>query len=95
MGSTETTLYTLAIYTSAVRVKKTRFVLICALIADFVRNAYFCRFLSFFVVEFFLTFLYIRSIIKLVIKFKLIFVNLGFLLLNYIYFQAKPHLFAI
>jgi len=36
MGSTETTLYTIAIYTSAVRIKNTRFVLIAALLADFV-----------------------------------------------------------
>ena len=36
MGSTETTLYTIAIYTSIVRVKKTRFVLTAALIADIV-----------------------------------------------------------
>lgn len=36
MGSTETTLYTIALYTSAVKVKKTRFVLIAALLADFV-----------------------------------------------------------
>lgn len=36
MGSTETTLYTIAVYTGAVRIKKTRFVLIAALIADFV-----------------------------------------------------------
>ena len=34
MGSTETTLYTIAIYTSAVRIKKTRFVLTAALAAD-------------------------------------------------------------
>ena len=34
MGSTETTLYTIAIYTSAVGVKKTRFVLYAALAAD-------------------------------------------------------------
>lgn len=34
MGSTETTLYTIAIYTSCVKIKKTRFVLIAALIAD-------------------------------------------------------------
>ena len=34
MGSTETTLYTIALYTSAVKVKKIRFVLIAALIAD-------------------------------------------------------------
>lgn len=36
MGSTETTLYTIALYTSAVRIKKTRFVLYAALLADFV-----------------------------------------------------------
>ena len=36
MGSTETTLYTIAIYTSCVKIKKTRFVLIAALTADIV-----------------------------------------------------------
>ena len=36
MGSTETTLYTIAIYTSAIKIKKTRFVLIAALLADFI-----------------------------------------------------------
>ena len=36
MGSTETTLYTIAIYTSAIRIRKARFVLIAALAADFV-----------------------------------------------------------
>ena len=36
MGSTETTLYTIAIYTSSIRIKKCRFVLIAALLADFV-----------------------------------------------------------
>ena len=36
MGSTETTLYTIALYTSAIRIKKTRFVLIAALLADFI-----------------------------------------------------------
>lgn len=34
MGSTETTLYTIALYTSAVKIKKTRFVLAAALLAD-------------------------------------------------------------
>lgn len=34
MGSTETTLYTIAIYTSVVGIKKTRFVLVAALIGD-------------------------------------------------------------
>jgi len=56
MGSTETTLYTIAIYTSAVSIKKIRFVLVCAIIADIVRNAYICRLLSCFVIVFFLTF---------------------------------------
>lgn len=36
MGSTETTFYTIAIYTSVIGVKKTRFVLAAALIADVV-----------------------------------------------------------
>ena len=36
MGSTETTLYTIAIYTSCVKIKKTRGILIAALIADFI-----------------------------------------------------------
>ena len=36
MGSTETTLYTIALYTSAVKIKKIRFVLVAALLADFV-----------------------------------------------------------
>ena len=34
MGSTETTLYTIALYTSAIGVKKIRFVLAAALLAD-------------------------------------------------------------
>lgn len=36
MGSTETTLYTIAVYTSSVKIKKTRFVLLATLTADFV-----------------------------------------------------------
>lgn len=56
MGSTETTLYTIAIYTSCVKIKKIRFVLFAALIADIIRNDFVCHFLSLFVVEFFLTF---------------------------------------
>lgn len=36
MGSTETTLYTIAVYTSVVGIKKIRFVLIAALIGDLV-----------------------------------------------------------
>ena len=34
MGSTETTFYTIAIYTSCVGIKKTRFILVAALLAD-------------------------------------------------------------
>lgn len=34
MGSTETTFYTIAIYTSCIKVKKIRFVLVAALLAD-------------------------------------------------------------
>lgn len=34
MGSTETTLYTIAVYTSSVGIKKTRFVLLASLAAD-------------------------------------------------------------
>lgn len=36
MGSTETTLYTIAIYTSCVKIKKTRYILLAALAADIV-----------------------------------------------------------
>lgn len=49
MGSTETTLYTIAVYTSCIKVKKTRFVLIASLIADVVgilTSVIVCRFLS-------------------------------------------------
>ena len=49
MGSTETTVYTIAVYTSSVGIKKTRFVLWAALIADFVgivTSIIICRFLS-------------------------------------------------
>ena len=34
MGATETTIYTIAIYTSALKIKKIRFVLVASLIAD-------------------------------------------------------------
>lgn len=34
MGSTETTFYTIAIYTSCIKIKKTRFILLAALTAD-------------------------------------------------------------
>ena len=49
MGATETTLYTIAVYSSSVKIKKTRFVLIAALTADIVRiitSIIVCRFLS-------------------------------------------------
>lgn len=36
MGATETTLYTIAVYSASVGIKKTRFVLIASLAADFV-----------------------------------------------------------
>ena len=36
MGSTETTLYTIAIYTSCVKIKKMRFILIASLCSDIV-----------------------------------------------------------
>lgn len=39
MGATETTLYTIAVYTGVVKIKKTRFVLWAALIADVVGMA--------------------------------------------------------
>lgn len=49
MGSTETTLYTIAIYTSCIKVKKTRFILLAALAADIVgifTSVIVCRILS-------------------------------------------------
>lgn len=49
MGSTETTVYTIAVYTSSVGIKNTRFVLWASLIADFVgiiTSVALCRFLS-------------------------------------------------
>lgn len=73
MGSTETTLYTIAIYTSAVKIKKIRFVLLVALIADLTRYARFCHFLSNYVDMFFLTFVKFCYIIVLVNSLKEIF----------------------
>ena len=49
MGSTETTLYTIAVYSSAVGIKKTRFVLFAALCADvagILASVVICRILS-------------------------------------------------
>ena len=57
MGSTETTLYTIAIYTGVVKIKKNRFVLLAALIGDIVRNASICHNLEIYVVIILLTIL--------------------------------------
>ena len=49
MGSTETTFYTIAVYTACVKIKKIRFVLLAALLADFagmVASVIICRILS-------------------------------------------------
>ena len=49
MGSTETTLYTIAVYTSVVGIKKIRFVLVAALIGDLVGmlvSVVICNFMS-------------------------------------------------
>ena len=49
MGPTQTTLYTIAVYSSSVKIKKTRFVLIASLTADIVgiiASVVICRFLS-------------------------------------------------
>lgn len=49
MGSTETTLYTIAIYTSCIKVKNTRLVLVAALTADIIgmlTSVVACRILS-------------------------------------------------
>ena len=51
MGSTETTIYTIAIYSSVVKIKNTRFVLWAALIGDIVRNHSFCHNLANYVVK--------------------------------------------
>ena len=49
MGSTETTLYTIAIYTSVVKIKKTRGIIIAALVGDVVGmviSVIICRMMS-------------------------------------------------
>lgn len=49
MGSTETTLYTIAVYTSCIKIKKTRFILLAALSADIIGiivSVVICRFMS-------------------------------------------------
>lgn len=50
MGSTETTVYTIAVYTSSIGIKNTRFVLWASLCADFVgiiTSVFICNFLNF------------------------------------------------
>ncbi len=64
MGSTETTLYTIALYTSALGIKKIRYVLVAALIADITRNACSCCNVSNYVVKFILTYKEKSSTIK-------------------------------
>lgn len=68
MGSTETTFYTIAIYTSSVGISKTKYVLLAALIGDIIRNVSFCWNLGLFVVKFFLTNC-IHNVIMYTIKF--------------------------
>ena len=49
MGSTETTLYTIAVYSSCVKVKKTRGIIIAALVGDIVgmlASVAICSFMS-------------------------------------------------
>ena len=49
MGSTETTLYTIAIYTSCIKVRKTRYIIVASLIADvvgIVTSVVACRIMS-------------------------------------------------
>ncbi len=49
MGSTETTIYTIAVYTSCIKIKKTRWILAAALTADLVgmlASVAICRFMS-------------------------------------------------
>lgn len=49
MGSTETTLYTIAVYASSVEIKNTRFVLfasLCADVAGIIASVVICRILS-------------------------------------------------
>ena len=60
MGSTETTLYTIAVYSSSVGIKNTRFVLIASLLADLagiITSVVVCRFMS-------MSFSWQKSIIK-------------------------------
>ena len=72
MGATETTLYTIAVYSSSVKIKKTRFVLIASLIADIVgiiTSIIVCR-----IIAWFLMFLGTEKESSLYLKFFLNFV---------------------
>lgn len=55
MGATETTLYTIVIYTGVVKIKKTRFILFAALMGNIVRNTSICRYLANYVAIILLT----------------------------------------
>lgn len=49
MGSTETTIYTIAVYTSSIKINKTRFVLVASLLADIagiVTSVIICQYMS-------------------------------------------------
>lgn len=91
MGSTETTFYTIAIYTSCAGIKKIRFVLVAALIGDVIRNDCICNNLGNFVVKFFLTnekkecIMYTEFILR---KFKT-YVDFNFIIFLYIFFHSK------
>ena len=78
MGSTETTLYTIAIYTGIAKIKKTRGILIAALIGDVVRNARVCSNLPNYVERILLTFKGKYCKMKHVKKINLVFILLLF-----------------
>ena len=99
MGSTETTLYTIAIYTGVVKIKKTRFVLVAALIGDMVRNVIICHNLAFYVVKNLLTFLgnycIMNSFIrKMFLNVQMIFKILLFFILYFTVRQVITKIFA-
>ena len=86
MGSTETTLYTIATYTGVVKIKKTRGILVAALIGDIARNACVCSILGNFVEKFLLTKKGKECKIKIV-KFKNYFIILLFFILFNLFFK--------
>ena len=95
MGSTETTLYTIAIYTSVVGIKKIRFVLLAALIGDITRNACICCFLAIFVVKFFLTFYNFNDIMftkKLIKDVEYVYSNLFIYTIIYFYQESFDYI---